>query len=1175
VYPLCSVLQERTDVLKKIQDTTAPSRSIARNTQVTPELRNLMAKRGYTGLSSDSPTSYHWYNPTTRTSLSSQGIKTTPQEETEWSRKPIISQEAAKQNDIKAWLRGFGDVERGKNLTQREVEQGTGGTVSPFAMTWQDVFYAPETQLLQLGLSNAAMATPGYWTRLGAPINAADKISDSISGALQMYFTQSNRENMSFGQQALGYGAGLMGLSRALPEGSLSKLLGKARPEILEVAEGESGAGKLGGLPDESVNIPKGKVPPIEETPPVEPIRPISSENIPPTGTGKVPTPEDSIKSWWTKVEGQASKAEEVTEQLKTDWNAKRFGTFQNTLEDLRLKGVSAEDAIKQATGELTGKMPFEKINLEQVVDATTRDQMFTILTQKLKGAELESGSLALKKLLETNRLPYNPDAPYGAYNLLKKAFGVDVVDAMVDTGKKLGSTGEPLPIDENIANYLRNLPEGGRQAGFEGGIPYSGKTAPVYDFGSLEPGARVKVYKALQKAGVNAIDALGIPKALKFAFDMSYMFRQLGIAGVRHPITWLKTWKRYFNAMRSSEVASKLNNEIFDLDGARVTTRFNLDPYKLEGATTWMDVPEGMASKLAKSIPGVEASNRGAAVASNYFMVQVAKDLEKVMTKMGSTEPEFVEMGSFINQITGRGTLPKWMQGTAGDLANKIFTSPRYVASRFEWPTKIFSASKAVRQEAASTMAAAVAAGAGALTIAQLAGADVELDPRSPEAYKIKVGNKRIDIWVGYAQIARALTQMFPYVDKNGKVDWTKGSRKLTDGSVVSVPRNDVINRFLQSKESPAIGSLISLMTGQTYTGEKLEGLSGVGTFFKEMLTPAVVEEIADAYFLEGPGSAALSGIGVAGIGVNTYEDVVGNTNKEFNSIPGVMNLGVKLGEASNELAGITLNTKEQEDYQKAMAAFVTPQIKSLMSSDFPLTDDEQSKWGVPTASQLPQAEYTSAVKSRLSKFKDQFKYNYIMTSNITQPQPNDTPEVSFQRYDLNKVKRFLSDTQSIQDPDVLSKIRKLMRQLDPDLDVALKLTGIYTSADPATEKARSLLSKRNNGVLERANSSYDLNVINQVRKTLEPYYKVPEDEEIENKVYGMLSPQERTTLEQVLSLEKTDKYRAHSLLYQSKSIRVVQARQAIARYKILASRKKVALRRNPVLDRLLTVLA
>ncbi len=224
---------------------------------------------------------------------------------------------------------------------------------------------------------------------------------------------------------------------------------------------------------------------------------------------------------------------------------------------------------------------------------------------------------------------------------------------------------------------------------------------------------------------------------------------------------------------MKSEKVALELDNMI-RTEPERMTAihKLGLEPFTVTSGASYWDRPETMASKLAERyIPGVRMSNRGAAVAVNYYMTDVGKQAVRVLDKMGVAPEEYKAMGSLINELVGRGEMPNVLKGTAGDILNKLMSSPRFTASRFEWPTKLVSGSKVVRQEAWSTLLAWAGLNTSILTMAYLSGiARVEGDPRSSDVLKLRIGNKHIDLWAGSQQIIRMAAQLAPYVDEKGK---------------------------------------------------------------------------------------------------------------------------------------------------------------------------------------------------------------------------------------------------------------------------------------------------------------------------------------------------------------------------------------------------------------------
>lgn len=481
--------------------------------------------------------------------------------------------------------------------------------------------------------------------------------------------------------------------------------------------------------------------------------------------------------------------------------------------------------------------------------------------------------------------------------------------------------------------------------------------------FSMLPPSNRQRVINTLKTIGINIVDALGIPKAVKFAFDMSGMSRQLGILGARAPIDWIKTWKPYLNAMKSDKIALEVNSLILtEPEGMQAIHKLGLDITSIKRGASYWERPETMASGLAeKYIPGVRMSNRGMAVATNYLLVQRGKAAVRLLDKMGAGAEEYKAMGSLLNELVGRGEMPNVLKGTAGDILNKLLSSPRYTASRFEWPTKLFSSSKAVRQEAWSTLFSWVGVNTAILGMAVAAGKGlIEGDPRSSDVIKLRIGDKHIDLWQGGAQILRMFAQLGPYVDEDGKVDWTQGSRVTAAGKVIPVSRADILTRFMQSKESPGVGAIVSLLTGKDYVGKKIDfsSLSGWGSFVKDTLAPASLEEVWDAYNQEGLSSAAISTVGLTGVGVNTYPSPTETNLRErgiYNGedqLPTVLSkelerLNVTIGAVQSKIDDVKLTDAEKEKYQTDAGKIIRKDLEKLMlSPDYWIaTDEERNK--------------------------------------------------------------------------------------------------------------------------------------------------------------------------------------------------------------------------------------
>ena len=154
---------------------------------------------------------------------------------------------------------------------------------------------------------------------------------------------------------------------------------------------------------------------------------------------------------------------------------------------------------------------------------------------------------------------------------------------------------------------------------------------------------------------------------------------------------------------------------------------------------------------------------------------------------------------------------------------------------------------------------------GAGTAIVSglKLSGFDVELDPRSGEVGKVKIGNTRLDFWAGFVQFARFFSQ------------FTTAKRKLQGGGFTEANRKDLLIRMAQSKFAPMMGFLWVILAGQTYMGEEVipTEKGELALQVRNRLAPLFIQDVWDAVEDAGPIGAAIALPGAFGVGVITYE--------------------------------------------------------------------------------------------------------------------------------------------------------------------------------------------------------------------------------------------------------------------------------------------------------------
>jgi hypothetical protein len=150
---------------------------------------------------------------------------------------------------------------------------------------------------------------------------------------------------------------------------------------------------------------------------------------------------------------------------------------------------------------------------------------------------------------------------------------------------------------------------------------------------------------------------------------------------------------------------------------------------------------------------------------------------------------------------------------------------------------------------------------------------ASVEIDPRSTDFGKIKVGNTRVDFWAGFQPYARFVAQLI------------MAERKTPDG-MQALNRGDLIERFARSKLSPAAGLFTDIVKGETYLGDEFALTSeAVADQAFQRLVPMSIQDIYEALDDAGVTGLALSMPSLLGANVQTYGGVK-LTEDDLNSL-------------------------------------------------------------------------------------------------------------------------------------------------------------------------------------------------------------------------------------------------------------------------------------------------
>jgi hypothetical protein len=374
-------------------------------------------------------------------------------------------------------------------------------------------------------------------------------------------------------------------------------------------------------------------------------------------------------------------------------------------------------------------------------------------------------------------------------------------------------------------------------------------------------------------------MDVANIPRTLLSSYDFSAPFRQGWMLGAAHPRQfWVEATPAMFKVAFSKKNAFALDEAIrshSDFWLANKVAKVYYDPSFVGEVVVIGAREERFASNIATKIPilgrGVKASQRAYVGFLNKLRHDVFYNIVDGWRSAGlnidsphlpNYRPELLEqLGHHINILTGRGTL-----GSAEKIApllNATFFAPKFAMSRFQSLTqagkvflpegkKVALIGEGLAPEMKKVVAKDLVSWFGTNSIilgilSFLPGVTVELDPRSSEFGKGKIGNARFDFWSGMQPVAVYLARL-----TTNQIKESGGFVKPAGGPVRG--RVDVTGRFARSKASPLFGAASDLNDGETFLGAKLRwDADTIGREAFERLAPLSIQDLKDAMWQDG----------------------------------------------------------------------------------------------------------------------------------------------------------------------------------------------------------------------------------------------------------------------------------------------------------------------------------
>ncbi|KKM21188.1 hypothetical protein LCGC14_1637970, partial [marine sediment metagenome] len=362
------------------------------------------------------------------------------------------------------------------------------------------------------------------------------------------------------------------------------------------------------------------------------------------------------------------------------------------------------------------------------------------------------------------------------------------------------------------------------------------------------------------------AVDILNIPRAVLASTDISAVARQGLILGLSRPKNVPASFGRMMKSLFSEKAA--LETDV----AMRATVEFRsftqaggyFAPIAKTAAAAIRE--ETFVTPLTARIPFVRRSERAFVTYLNSLRLGAWKDASNAYRAQGAGQKELKNLAKFIDMASGRGDIPKSLEKFAPFL-NTILFSPRLQVATLSLPRQLgrmlLSGNPYERKEAARALVTFAGGGASLIALLQATGitGKTAIDPRAGDFGKIKIGETRFDIWRGYVQYIRFISQMMT------------GERITAFGNMSKIKRDEVAWRFLQSKSSPAFGLLVDLTKGENYQGEPLfEKTTGAIKTARNRFMPLAIQDIMDAVEQGGQPGAWIGIPAVLGVGSLTY---------------------------------------------------------------------------------------------------------------------------------------------------------------------------------------------------------------------------------------------------------------------------------------------------------------
>lgn len=336
------------------------------------------------------------------------------------------------------------------------------------------------------------------------------------------------------------------------------------------------------------------------------------------------------------------------------------------------------------------------------------------------------------------------------------------------------------------------------------------------------------------------ARDLAGQTKGITASLDNSAIFNQGWKPMWTNPSIWAKNATETF-----TDIAKVMGGKnVLDEVNARIVSDPRYDLMKKAKLAVGLS-EEVFPPTLAEKIPGIARLYKASETAYTGFLQKTRADIFNKMidiaekTGVDLNKNELESIGKLVNSLTGRGDFGK-LEGSAVKVADTLLFSPRFLKSQIDVLTQPLTGaggSNFVRKQAAQNLLKIVGGTATILGIVKALDPDaVELDPRSADFGKIKIGNTRFALGGGLPGVVTLASRLGTASTKSsttGKV------RELNTGAFGQDTAFDVLINFFANKASPSAGVVRDFLRGRDFDGDKPTVVSSA----KNLVTPFPVK--------------------------------------------------------------------------------------------------------------------------------------------------------------------------------------------------------------------------------------------------------------------------------------------------------------------------------------------